>query len=129
MKFTRFRPGDQYAPIFAAGAVLSVALSSAAIAQREPTPNPPSPTIPRPPQTPNPVPPVPAPQPQPQTPGASSANPGDSLSEKLDKEAGVLTPPPVGDPDIVQPLPDTNAKIKVIPPPGEPGGDPNVQPK
>ena len=127
MKFQRFRAGAPYHAPFAAAAFMSVALSAPAAAQGEPTPNPPSPTIPRPPQTPAPNPP---PQPiPPQPPGATPVNPGDTLSEKLDKGDGVLTPPPVGDPDIVMPPPDTNAKIKVIPPPGEPGGDPRVQPK
>lgn len=53
----------------------------------------------------------------------------ESLSKKLDENEGVIEPPRDGDSEIVEPAPDTDAKIKVIPPPGEPGGDPNIQPK
>lgn len=49
------------------------------------------------------------------------------LSEKLDKTEGVLCPPNV-DPAIKAPTPDAG-KMPVIPPPGAPGGDPNVRPK
>jgi hypothetical protein len=54
-----------------------------------------------------------------------------SLSEKLEHAEGVITPPASGtDPGIVQPTPDTGeSKIPVIPPPGTPGGDPNVRPQ
>lgn len=115
----------------AALSALSISVNAAVFAQTEPTPNPPSPTIPRPPQTPGPqVPPPPSPQtPSPGTAPNAKEAPGETLTEKLDRNEGVIKPPPVGDPDIVMPPPDTNAKIKVIPPPGEPGGDPNVQPK
>lgn len=127
MKFTRFRASARYHGPFAAAAFLSVALNVPASAQGEPTPDPPSPTIPRPPQTPSPTPPQQPVPPQP--PGIAPANPGETLSEKLDRGDGVLKPPPVGSPEIVVPPPDNNAKIKIIPPPGEPGGNPNVQPK
>jgi hypothetical protein len=54
-----------------------------------------------------------------------------SLSEKLERSEGVITPPASGtDPGIVQPTPDTGeTKMPVIPPPGTPGGDPNVRPQ
>ncbi len=126
MNFARFRAGARRHSACATAVLMSAALAAPATAQGGPTPDPPSPTIPRPPQTP-----VPDPKPQPvppQPPGAAPA-PGDTLSEKLDEGEGVLKPPPVGDPDILMPPPDTNAKIKVISPPGEPGGNPNVQPK
>jgi hypothetical protein len=58
------------------------------------------------------------------------AEPGDSsktLSDKLDQGGGVICPPNV-DPGIKTPAPETG-KMPVIPPPGSPGGDPNVQPK
>jgi hypothetical protein len=58
------------------------------------------------------------------------SEPGDSsktLSDKLDQGGGVICPPNV-DPGIKAPAPDTG-KMRVIPPPGSPGGDPNVQPK
>ncbi|MEZ5900630.1 MAG: hypothetical protein R3D51_14190 [Hyphomicrobiaceae bacterium] len=109
-------------------------------------PDPPSPTIPRPPQNPIPPPSPPVPNPprvmplaggvlaQSETPKAPEprGNPTSedkSLSEKLNENEGVLKPPRIGDSEIVEPLPDANAKIKIIPPPGEPGGDPSVQPK
>jgi hypothetical protein len=58
------------------------------------------------------------------------APPGDSsktLSEKLDQGAGVICPPDV-DPGMKAPAPETG-KMPVIPPPGSPGGNPQVQPK
>jgi hypothetical protein len=55
-----------------------------------------------------------------------SANNG-NLSDKLARGDGVLCPPSV-DPDMSAPPPG-GGKTPVIPPPGSPGGDPNVQPK
>jgi hypothetical protein len=56
-----------------------------------------------------------------------------SLSEQLDRSKGVIAPPASTantDPGIVKPTPDTGASaMPVIPPPGTPGGNPNVQPK
>ena len=58
---------------------------------------------------------------------------GPSLSERLDRSKGVIAPPASTantDPGIVKPAPSTGARsMPVIPPPGTPGGDPNVQPK
>jgi hypothetical protein len=68
-----------------------------------------------------------------QAPGAEQkrcAQPGDSsktLSDKLDQGGGVICPPNV-DPGMKAPAPETG-KMPVIPPPGSPGGEPNVQPK
>jgi hypothetical protein len=68
-----------------------------------------------------------------QTPSAEQkpcSEPGDSsktLSDKLDQGGGVICPPNV-DPGIKAPTPETG-KMPVIPPPGSPGGDPNVRPK
>jgi hypothetical protein len=44
---------------------------------------------------------------------------------------GVITPPPVGDKDIYTNVPDPNAgsEKEIIPPPGTPGGVPNVEPR
>lgn len=53
----------------------------------------------------------------------------ESLSKRLDENEGVIEPPRDGDSEIVEPAPDTDAKIKMIPAAGEPGGDPNIQPK
>jgi len=58
---------------------------------------------------------------------------GPSLSERLDRSKGVIAPlasTANTDPGIVKPAPSTGAgSMPVIPPPGTPGGDPNVQPK
>ena len=48
-------------------------------------------------------------------------------SQKLDDTAAVICPPDV-DPAMKAPTPKTGDKA-VIPAPGSPGGDPNVQPK
>jgi len=50
-----------------------------------------------------------------------------TLSEKLDLTKGVICPPDV-DPGIEAPTPKAG-KTPVIPPPGTPGGNPNIQPK
>jgi len=44
---------------------------------------------------------------------------------------GVITPPPVGDKDILTdaPNPNSGSDKEVIPPPGTPGGNPNVEPR
>jgi hypothetical protein len=68
---------------------------------------------------------TPTPQ-APATPNATTGS-GASLSDKLAKSDGVLCPPNV-DPDIKVPTPDVG-KMPVIPPPGSPGGNPNIQPK
>ncbi len=49
------------------------------------------------------------------------------LSDKLAQARGVICPPGV-DPQMTQPPPAGGA-ITVVPPPGTPGGNPNVQPK
>jgi hypothetical protein len=53
---------------------------------------------------------------------------GKSLSDKLAASNGVICPPPHVDPAMKQPAPP-GGPMPVIPPPGTPGGDPNVQPK
>lgn len=50
-----------------------------------------------------------------------------TLSEKLGQSGGVICPPEV-DPGMKAPTPE-GGKTPVIPPPGSPGGNPNVQPK
>ena len=44
---------------------------------------------------------------------------------------GVITPPPIGDEGIYTKVPNPEAghEKEVIPPPGSPGGDPNVEPR
>ena len=50
-----------------------------------------------------------------------------TLSQKLDQTNGVICPPDV-DPAMKAPTPKAG-NTPVIPPPGSPGGNPNVQPK
>jgi hypothetical protein len=56
--------------------------------------------------------------------GPSSPN----LSEKLADSKGVICPPAGVDPEIHVPPPG-GGELKVIPAPGAPGGNPDVQPK
>jgi hypothetical protein len=55
--------------------------------------------------------------------GGSSAK----LSDKLAQSKGVICPPAGIDRDMD--TPPSGGHLKIIPPPGTPGGDPNVQPK
>jgi hypothetical protein len=57
----------------------------------------------------------------------ASTSPNQSLSDKLAQSNGVICPPKV-DRAIKAPTPNAG-KMPVIPPPGSPGGNPNVQPK
>jgi hypothetical protein len=50
------------------------------------------------------------------------------LSDQLAASKGVICPPAGIDPQIQQ-RPPEGGTMKVIPPPGSPGGNPNVQPK
>jgi hypothetical protein len=52
-----------------------------------------------------------------------------NLSDKLARSGGVICPPQQVDPDMKAPTPRGGGNMPVIPPPGSPGGDPNVQPK
>jgi len=97
---------------------------------------PPSPATP-PQQT---APPVPPPstncapmQPQPNlgtaTPdGQTTGQRSEPLGDRLARSDGVLCPPAGIDPEMRAPTPDAG-KTPVIPPPGSPGGDPNLRPK
>ena len=51
-----------------------------------------------------------------------------TLSDQLAESKGVICPPAGVDAGIQQRPPEGGA-LKVIPPPGAPGGDPSVQPK
>jgi hypothetical protein len=53
---------------------------------------------------------------------------GGNLSEKLARSDGVICPPEQVDPQIKAVTPP-GGSMPVIPPPGSPGGDPNVHPK
>jgi hypothetical protein len=69
----------------------------------------------------------PAPVPDPST---GDAKPKDPLSKELQEGEGVLEPPRGADPGIEKRPPDDfKATTPVIPPPGEPGGRQDVQPK
>jgi hypothetical protein len=85
----------------------------------------------------DPLPPAP-PEAQEKTPRATTpdepptAAPDTPLGEELERSEGVIVPVDPGvDRDMVQPPPDTGgvATMPVIPPPGTPGGNPNVRPK
>jgi hypothetical protein len=66
-----------------------------------------------------------SPKPAPEAPGTKPDAP---LSKKLHRNEGVLKPPQDIDPEMNKGAPDTG-NMPVIIPPGEPGGDQNVQPK
>ena len=51
-----------------------------------------------------------------------------SAQQQLGKTQGVICPPDV-DPAMKKPTPSTGGTMPVVPPPGTPGGNPNVQPK
>jgi hypothetical protein len=96
--------------LIAAGAMLSAAELSAAETNPTPAPGTSSPNTPA-------------------TPDAQQKPGNNSLSEKLDKNEGVLKPPGGIDPEMRVPPEKTHDKMPVIIPPGEPGGDQSVQPK
>jgi hypothetical protein len=65
---------------------------------------------------------------QDQAPPSSSED--ENLTEQLDRNKGVITPPATGDTDIYTEPPNPNpGTTPVIPPPGTPGGDQSVEPK
>jgi hypothetical protein len=61
------------------------------------------------------------------SPGSGSGA-GEPLSDKLDRQGGVIRPPGGIDPKMTQ-SPPAEGKMPVIPPPGTPGGDQGVHPK
>ena len=60
--------------------------------------------------------------------GGTTGQASDALSDQLAKSDGVLCPPSDVDPQMRAPTPDAG-NTPVIPPPGSPGGNPNVRPK
>jgi len=60
--------------------------------------------------------------------GVTTGQSSEPLGDKLAKSNGVLCPPAGVDPEIHAPTPE-GGNTPVIPPPGSPGGNPNVQPK
>src|SRR5215210_1036921 len=66
-----------------------------------------------------------------QDPRSTGATPsGESLSDRLGRTEGVIHPPTSLNPDmsVRPPVPDAGT-TPVIPPPGSPGGNPDVEPK
>ncbi len=62
------------------------------------------------------------------TPKGTTTGQAEPLSEKLADTNGILCPPAGVDPEMHAPTPQ-GGTMPVIPPPGSPGGDPNVIPK
>ncbi len=60
--------------------------------------------------------------------GSTTGQASEPLGDRLAKSDGVLCPPAGVDPQMRAPTPDTG-DTPVIPPPGSPGGNPNVRPK
>ncbi|MGA8382515.1 MAG: hypothetical protein WB710_15445 [Stellaceae bacterium] len=67
-------------------------------------------------------------QASPQTQPNSGVAPG-SLSRELNRSGGVIRPPPTHDRGVVSPPNQGVSRTPVIPPPGSPGGNPEIQPK
>jgi hypothetical protein len=105
-----------------------MAASSPAIAQSPPTPKtPPAPSATAGSSDCSPM--------QPPSPGGTDVPEGtttgqrsEPLGDRLARSDGVLCPPSGVDPEIRAPTPNTG-NTPVIPPPGSPGGNPNVRPK
>jgi hypothetical protein len=60
--------------------------------------------------------------------GVTTGRSGEPLGDKLAKSGGVICPPSTADSEIHAPTPE-GGTMPVIPPPGTPGGNPNVVPK
>jgi hypothetical protein len=60
--------------------------------------------------------------------GVTTGQSNEPLADKLSKSGGVLCPPSTADSEIHAPTPE-GGNTPVIPPPGSPGGNPNVVPK
>ncbi len=60
----------------------------------------------------------------------STGSTGETLSEKLQRTEGVIKPPTNATPDMTVPAPVPNpGTTPVIPPPGSPGGNRQIEPK
>lgn len=62
-------------------------------------------------------------------PGQPSIPPGTTLGGALSESKGVIPPPRTGDRNALPPPNADVSRTPVIPPPGSPGGNPNIQPK
>jgi len=111
-------------------ASLLIAASGAAIAQAPPAPaTPPQATAPPSPQHATNCTPQDRPNRATAPDGTTTGQSREPLGDKLAKSDGVLCPPAGVDPEMHAPAPDSGGNTPVIPPPGSPGGDPNVRPK
>ena len=63
-----------------------------------------------------------------ESPTVGEGKSSEPLSDRLAQSKGVICPPTGVDPQMQVPPPG-GGRLKVLPPPGTPGGDPNVQPK
>jgi len=63
-----------------------------------------------------------------ESPTVGEGKSSEPLSDRLAQSKGVICPPTGVDSQMQVPPPG-GGRLKVIPPPGTPGGDPNVQPK
>jgi len=109
-------------------ASLLIAVSGSAIAQAPPAPGtPPQATAPPSPQHAANCTPQDRPNRGPD--GTTTGQSREPLGDKLAKSDGVLCPPAGVDPEMHAPAPESGSTTPVIPPPGSPGGDPNVRPK
>lgn len=61
-------------------------------------------------------------------PGQTTGQSREPLSDRLAQSDGLLCPPSNIDPQMQKDAPN-EGKTPVIPPPGSPGGDPNLRPK
>jgi hypothetical protein len=63
-----------------------------------------------------------------ESPTVGEGKSSEPLGDRLAQSKGVICPPTGVDPQMQVPPPG-GGRLKVISPPGTPGGDPNVQPK
>ena len=64
--------------------------------------------------------------------GGAGCAPGDGhpvVRERVVPRRGVIRPPEGVDPGVLAPTPRNPGAMRVIPPPGSPGGDPRVEPR
>lgn len=120
-RYSLLRPSPR-ACVFGGSALSALVLSCGALAQ-----TPPEQTPSAPPEVMEPPGENPAPTPDPST---GDAKPKEPLSKELKEGEGVLEPQRGIDPKIQKEVPDDfEGRTPVIPPPGEPGGQQDVQPK
>jgi hypothetical protein len=117
-----------YASILAASGALVLAAAAPAFAQAiQPQPQVRPPVLP--PQQPgNPQTTIPEKIDPPLRKDDTTGSTGPTLSDQLEGSKGVIKPPANVDPDMRVPAPDVG-RTPVIPPPGTPGGNQDVQPK